>query len=231
MTALTRSRRAADGQAGVPAPPRPRRRNGPLTVTGVLVVAGCALMFAVGWLHAGHRQPVLALARPVTAGHVFSAADLQVVRVSAAGPVRLVPASQESTVIGRTAAAAMPAGSLLISAEIGGAPLGAGQAILGVAVKPGQYPPELSAGQTVNVLATPGSSAGTSGSGGTGGASPAALPVGRAVVLSVSQPASTSGVTVVELEVSQDVMPQVAAASASGQIALATIPAVGAGEL
>jgi hypothetical protein len=49
------------------------------------------------------------------------------------------------------------------------------------------------------------------------------------VVLSVSAPsaASSSGDTVVELQVSQDAMPQVAAASAAGQIALATIPAGG----
>ena len=40
---------------------RPRRRNGPLTVVGVLIVVGCALAFAVGWLQAGNRQPVVAL--------------------------------------------------------------------------------------------------------------------------------------------------------------------------
>ena len=48
-------------------------------------------------------------------------------------------------------------------------------------------------------------------------------------MLSVS-PASAaggSGDTVVELQVSADAMPQVAAANAAGQIALATIPAGG----
>jgi hypothetical protein len=45
-------------------------------------------------------------------------------------------------------------------------------------------------------------------------------------VLSVTPQASQGG-TVVELEVSQDAMPQVAAASASGQIALATVPSAG----
>ena len=48
-------------------------------------------------------------------------------------------------------------------------------------------------------------------------------------MLSVS-PASAaggSGETVVELQVSADAMPQVAAANAAGQIALATIPAGG----
>jgi hypothetical protein len=46
-------------------------------------------------------------------------------------------------------------------------------------------------------------------------------------VLSVSAPSASggSGDTVVELQVPADAMPQVAAASAAGQIALATIPA------
>jgi hypothetical protein len=191
-------------------------------MVGVLLVVACAALFAVGWLQAGNRQPVLALALPVTAGQVLTSADLQVVRVSASGPVRLLPASQESAVIGQTAAAALPAGSLLTSAELGAVPLRAGQALLGVAVKPGQYPPDLAAGQTVDVLATP---AGSSGSAGSGATSPDALPVGRAIVLSVSQQASAQGMTVVELDVSQDTMPQIAAASAVGQIALATVSA------
>ena len=223
MTVLTRSRQAASGHAGTPAPPRPRRRNTALAIAGVLLVAACAALFAAGWQQAGDRQPVLALDQPVTAGQVITSADLQVVRVSASGSVTLVPASQESAVTGRTAAAALPAGSLLTPAEIGAAPLASGQALLGVAVKAGQYPPDLSAGQAVDVLSTPsGSSSGTSGSGSS--ASAAALPVGTAIVLSVSQPATAQGDTVVELEVSQNAMPQVAAASATGDIALATVP-------
>jgi SAF domain len=221
MAVLNRSRQAAKGQAGTTASPRPRRRNAPLALVGILLVVACAALSAVGWLQAGNRQPVLALARPVTAGQVLTSADLQVVRVSASGPVSLVPASQEAAVVGRTAAATLPAGSLLTSAEIGTAPLTKGQALLGVAVKPGQYPPDLTAGQTVDVLATPsGSSSGTSGSG--SAASSAALPTGQAIVLSVT-PDDSQGDTVIELEVSQDALPQVAAAATSGQIALATV--------
>ena len=76
------------------------------------------------------------------------------------------------------------------------------------------------------MLATPAAAA--SGSSSSGGA-PAALPVGEAVVLSVSPAAASggSGDTVVEIQVPADAMPQVAAANAAGQIALATIPAGG----
>jgi hypothetical protein len=198
----------------------------PLAAGGVVLVVACALVFAEGWLQAGHRQPVLALAQPVAAGQVITAADLETVRVSAAGPVSLVPASRQAEVVGRTAAVSLPAGSLLAGSDIGTPPPVKGQVRLGVALKPGAYPPDLAAGQDVDVLATPAAAASGSSS---SGAAPAALPVGQAVVLSVSPAAASSGSgdTVVEIQVAADAMPQVAAANAAGQIALATIPAGG----
>ena len=226
MAVLTRSRRAANGQGPATAGRRLRRRSVPLAAAGVLLVVVCALVFAEGWAQAGNRQPVLALAQPVAAGQVITSSDLQVVRVSAAGPVSLVPASRQAQVVGSTAAPSLPAGSLLASSDIGAPPPGKGQVRLGLALKPGQYPPDLVPGQDVDVLATPASGSGSpSGTGGTG----AALPVGQGVVLSVSpaSASSASGETVVELQVSQDAMPQVAAANSTGQISLATIPAGG----
>ena len=226
MAVLTRSRRSAGAQPPGQGPRRGRRRSVPLAAGGVVLVVVCALVFAEGWLAAGHRQPVLALSQPVAAGQVITAADLETVRVSAAGPVSLVPASRQAEVVGSTAAASLPAGSLLASSDIGTPPPVKGQVRLGIALKPGAYPPDLAAGQDVDVLATPAAAA--SGSSSSDGAS-AALPVGQAVVLSVSPAAATggSGETVVEIQVAADAMPQVAAANAAGQIALATIPAGG----
>jgi hypothetical protein len=152
---------------------------------------------------------------------------VETVRVSAAGPVSLVPASRQAEVAGSTAAVSMPAESLLAGSDIGAPPPVKGQVRLGVALKAGAYPPDLAAGQDVDVLATPAS--GTTGSSSGTGSASAALPVGQAVVLSVSPApgAGGSGETVVELQVSQDTMPQVAAANAAGQVALAAIPARG----
>jgi hypothetical protein len=137
--------------------------------------------------------------------------------------VSLLPASAEATVLGRPAAAALPAGSLLTASDVGSPAPAAGQEVLGVAVKPGQYPPDLSAGQTVDVLSTPAPSAAGSSS---SSSSAAALPVGQAVVLAV-YPSATAGETVVELRMSQNAVPQVAAVAATGQISLATIAAGG----
>jgi hypothetical protein len=226
MAVLTRSRRTAGPQPPGQVPRRGRRRSVPLAAGGVVLVVACALVFAEGWLQAGHRQPVLALAQPVAAGQVITAADLETVRVSVAGPVSLVPASRQAEVVGSTAAVSLPAGSLLAGSDIGTPPPVKGQVRLGIALKPGAYPPDLAAGQDVDVLATPAAAASGSSS---SGAAPAALPVGEAVVLSVSPAAATggSGDTVVEIQVPADAMPQVAAANAAGQIALATIPAGG----
>ena len=227
MAVLTRSRRTAGPQPPGRGPRRGRRRSIPLAAGGVVLVVACALVFAEGWLAAGNRQPVLALAQPVTAGQVITAADLETVRVSAAGPVSLVPASRQDEVVGSTAAVSLPAGSLLAGSDIGTPPPVKGQVRLGIALKPGAYPPDLAAGQDVDVLATPAAAA--SGSSPGSGSAPAALPVGEAVVLSVSPTtaAGGSGDTVAEIQVPADAMPQVAAANAAGQIALATVPAGG----
>jgi len=223
MAAPAEARRAAGGRPALPALPRPRHRSWALAIAGVLVVTVCALIFAAGWAQAGNRTPVLALVRGVTAGQLLTAADLQVVRVSASGPVSVVPAAAEASVVGRPAAGPLPSGALLTPGDIGPAALAAGQDELGVAVKAGQYPPGLSAGQTVDVLATPAASSASSSA--QNSLSPA-LPVGQAVVLGVEVNAS-SGTTVVELRLNQNAVPQVAAAAATGQIALATIPAGG----
>ena len=222
MAAPAQVTRAVGGRGPAGVALQARRRSGPLAVAGVLLVAGCALAFALAWLRAGDRAPVLAISRTVAAGQLITADDLTVVRVSAQGQVTLVPASQEAAVAGHTATATLPAGSLLSPADIGAAPPGAGQALVGVAVKAGQFPPDLAAGDTVDVLATPAGPATGDSAAGSG------LPAGRAVVVLVSQQQDTPGTAVVELRVPQDALPQVAAAAAAGQIDLATVAPGGA---
>ena len=218
--APARGTRTGSRPAG-PAPALRRRRNIPLAVGGALAVIICAALFATAWQNAGHRQPVLAIARDVAAGQLITAADLQVAQVSAGEGVILVPAAQEPSVIGHPAAASLAAGSLLAAGDVGTPQPAHGQVRLGVALKPGQYPPDLSPGQEVDVLAVP-AAAGTAS--GAQGSTQTALPVGTAVVLSVTAQAAEAGGIVAELQASQDEMPQIAAAAASGLITLATAP-------
>ena len=185
-------------------------------VAGVLLaVAVCALALAEGRARAGGREPVLALARPVAAGQVITGSDLRVVGLSVAGPVSVVPAWRQAQVTGRTATVSLPAGSLLAAADVGAPFPGRGQAWLGVALKPGCYPPGLSPGQHVGVLAAP------------GGASTPARVAGYGVVLSVTAAPvpGAAALTVVELDLPRDAVPQVAAAAAAGRVSLAVVPA------
>jgi SAF domain len=210
-----RSRRAGGG----PAAPGGRRAGGRRVrpAAGVLLlVVVCALAVAEGRVRAGSREPVLALARPVAAGQVITTSDLRVVDVSVAGPVSVVPAAGQDRVTGRTATASLPAGSLLAAGDVGAPSPGRGQAWLGVALMPGCYPPGLSAGQHVGVLAA--SAPGSRG--------PARL-AGYAVVVSVTAAPvpGAAGEIVVGLDLSRDVVPRVAAASAGGRVSLAVIPA------
>ena len=186
-------------------------------VAGVLLLAVvCALVLAEGRVRAGNREPVLALARPVAAGQVITASDLRVVSVSAAGPVSVVPAWRQAQVAGRTATASLPAGSLLAAGDVGAASPRRGRAWLGVALTPGRYPPGLSPGQHVGVLAAPARQRprrrGWPGTRWCCRSPPPRHP---------ARPAETVAV----LDLPRDAVPRVAAASAAGRVSLAVIPA------
>ena len=138
---------------GVRVRPTSRPRSRLWVAIGVVVVVGCALAFAVAATHLGSRQPVLVVARAVPAGSVIRDGDLAVVRISTDAALRPVAASQRTSVVGRTAAVPLAAGTLLTASELG-PPVGlrAGQAAVGVALKSGQYPPGLAQGATVRVV-------------------------------------------------------------------------------
>jgi hypothetical protein len=202
-----------------------RRRNIPLTIFGVLVVAGCALAFAVTSLHAGRGRQVLAMSRSVPAGHALTGGDLMAVRVTAPPSVHLVGSGERASVIGQPAAVRLAAGSLLTREALGAGPQpAAGEAVVGVALRPGRYPPGLAAGARVRAYAVPAESA--AGSAAPQGLTQAALPIGDAAVLDVHDDQDGGGV-VVELQLRADEVPAVTAAAATGTVALAMIPPQG----
>src|SRR5437867_2290658 len=82
--------RAADGARLAPSR---RRRSVPLVAVGVLCSFGGALLFALAYLDAGHRQAVLEVARSVPAGGVITDSDLQVTSVSGAAGLQMVLAA------------------------------------------------------------------------------------------------------------------------------------------
>ena len=130
MTAPTRTNgsKALSGArpAGTRAQPAARRRQLPLIVVGVLLVA---------------RRFAL------------TGDDLETVRVSTDSGLQVVPAGQEASVVGAPVAVPLVAGSLLTRAEVGTtAPVASGSDVVAVGLKAGQYPPDLAPGDRVRVV-------------------------------------------------------------------------------
>jgi hypothetical protein len=195
-----------------------RRRQVPWIVAGVLLVVGCALAFGVASVRASHGEDVLALARSVPAGRVVQPGDLRVVKVTPTAGLDPVPAVSESSTVGRPAAVALVAGTLLTPADLG-TPSGGSGDVVAVALKAGAYPPSLGPGGRVDVVPVVGGS--SSGSAPVSGQSGS---IG-AVVLSVdATPAGSSADAVVTLQVNPADADEVAALAAAGQIALVELP-------
>jgi hypothetical protein len=201
-----------------------RRRHLPWAAAGVVLILGSALIFASLSLRSPARQQVLVVAAGLPAGHVLAAADLQTAALSGSS-VASIPAGQEQTVVGRPLAVALQPGSLLTTADVGSAaPVSAGQAVVALALKPGQFPPALGPGDAVEIIDT-----GTATSDGTGSAtatqSTAAVPVAAMVLDVDATPEGSAASEVVSLQLPQTAAAQVATLSAGGEATLVLLPA------
>lgn len=155
MTTTPTTSRAEVAAALRLAPPPGRQRRWSLAVVGLLLTLGAALAFAVLWMNAGDRRPVLALARAVPAGEVITAADLQVVRVATDPGVAVVPSDRRGRVVGRTAGVELVAGSLLSEAQLGRpTAVGPGEAVVGLPLRSSHLPGRLRPGDRVAVVDT-----------------------------------------------------------------------------
>jgi hypothetical protein len=131
---------------------RPGRRPW-LLVGGLLAVVVCAGVFALVYVGADARVPVLSTTRPLAAGQSVTAEDLRVVRIVPDPQLAPLAASDTSQVVGRSVALPVPAGTLLTESHLG--PVGwppVGQAVAGLPVKPGRLPAGLAAGSPVLVV-------------------------------------------------------------------------------
>jgi hypothetical protein len=215
---------ANDGRGPRPlrvAPGR-RQRRPALVLVGVLLILVGAAVTAQLFLRVGGRTAVLAVARPVAAGHTITGQDLTEVRISIDSALRAVPASERSRVVGQVATVDLLARSLLTREALATASIpGAGQAIVGVALKAGQMPSALEAGDRVMVILTPPA--------GTGGTAAPADQTGRVLVEDAEvfdvRPAQTDQTTVASVIVARADAPKVARAQATGQASLVLVAA------
>ncbi|GAA3166002.1 hypothetical protein GCM10010466_66020 [Planomonospora alba] len=128
---------------------------------GTVLVAACALGSAAVTLRTGGMDGAVAVRADLPAGHVLTADDLRTVTGSTAAG--LIPASRAESLVGRRLTLPVVAGALLTEKNIGAAAYPRpDQALIGAAVRPGQYTPGLAPGDRVAVAELPGDTVVTS---------------------------------------------------------------------
>jgi hypothetical protein len=211
---------------GGPVQQRRRRLHGRALVValGLVLLALAVLVFESLVPKAPHAHEVLVATRQIRAGEVIGPSDLRVVTV-ASSQLRGVAASARDRVVGHTAGLDVAAGQPLVDADVGGTPRpSVGEAVVGLSLASGRLPGGLAAGDTVVVVATPGSAgAAGSGSGAGAGAGASGTELSSGRVLSVGR--SSDGTrTDVSLVVKAASASAVAAMSATDSVSLVWIP-------
>lgn len=208
-------------------PSRAQRRRAISRLVWSLAFAVVGGVVFVGlYASAGSRHPVLAMSSSVPQGARISASDLRLVRVADDPGLSPIPSSQEDSVIGRRAAVTLVPGTLLTPADLSSSPLlGAGEASVGLDLKPGQFPAGLAPGESVVVIQTQAQAQAQAppASGTPGSPTNANVLVDRATVISVTPPNPSSGTSdeQVTLALPADLATEVVSAASAGQIALA----------
>ncbi|MEZ0076287.1 SAF domain-containing protein [Planotetraspora sp. GP83] len=111
-----------------------------LAVSIALTALGALIAWQVYGI-AGHRTPVLVMARDVPIGQQLQPEDLRTVAIGMDSAVQALDAGDKSAVIGKRAAVDLKAGSLLAPAQVAETIVpGPGQVVVPVALKPSQLP-------------------------------------------------------------------------------------------
>lgn len=226
---------AAPAGALAPAPtvlraaPRRRASQRGVLLSLLVVLVGGLLAFA-GAQMLTHHTLVLAVAHDVPVGAKITADDLTTASVTADPNLSPIPATQREQVVGLVAQVGLVKGELLVRTQLGaGSGFGAGQVMVALPLKVGQFPGQgVAPGQHVLIVATPGSGGAGSTSSGVGGSGAVDGSVRSsgvpAVVASISAADLATQVTVVDVRVASDVGVEVAQLASTGNLALVLLP-------
>jgi hypothetical protein len=216
--------RSPQGAAG---PERPaltrlaRQRRPAWIVAGLMLVALAVLVNVYLFQSAGHRAPVLVVARDVPVGQQISRADLSTARVAVDATVQTIPGRQLDEVVGQRAAVGLRKGTLLSASQVTGqAAPGPGQALVTVPLKAAEVPPGLAPGWQVRVISTPGSPGNTGSPAGNAPAPAAATAPDIAAVVDQVRASSPDETVTVSLVVAEGDSVGVARQAAAGSVAL-----------
>jgi hypothetical protein len=203
-----------------------------MAVMSVAVVATCAALFALIYVHSTHLVAVVGITRQIPQGQIVEVSDLRQVDISISAGVDVVPVADASEVIGKQASVTLLAGTLITPSDVGATQeLPVDRAIVGIDLKPGMMPAAgVEEGETVLVVLTAPAGTGistgrSSNSDSVNGEPGAADVIATATVVGVdnSPNDSGSGDAVVSVDVPLAEAPLVADSSAAGQAALVLV--------
>lgn len=143
------------------APPPKLRRRPALIAAGVAAVAVGALISVWAYTSASTAQSVIGVRETITRGEVIEREDLVALNIAVDPALRPIPATDAEQVIGKRASLDIAAGGVLTSEQVTDEVLPpAGSSVVGVSVGPAMLPAnQVSVGDQVRVVETPGSQA------------------------------------------------------------------------
>jgi hypothetical protein len=207
------------------APRAARERKPALAALALLLIVGGALGAAYLVVQNGHRVAAIEITQPLGAGQRIPPGALREVEIAPGAGLGYVPWSEAGQVTQFYAATAIPPGTLLSGTMVARANnLAAGKAVVGLALKDGQLPDGLQAGDHVDVYEV--SDAAQSCPGTAGGV----LATG-AVVLGISAPTAAASQSAIDVRVALNpaAAGAVACNAANGDVGVAMLPQPGSG--
>jgi len=234
-----------ESKTGLRLPVTSRSRRPLVAIVSTLLVFTSIAVFASVYSSANHQTPSLIVVQTIQEGQRISGTDLGQASVAISGGVTPIPVASAPLLAGKRAAVTIPAGSLLTLADVAGsAPIAAGEAVVGMALKDGEYPSAgVESGDQVMIVqsASPGAPATAtatdtgSGSGSQdGGGSATGVLVPQATVFDVGPPSanSSNGASLlVSVEVSTTLAAEVSTAASAGEVSLVLLPQGSGGQL
>jgi hypothetical protein len=202
-------------------PPQVARERKPaLAALALLLIVGGALGAAYLVLQNGHRVAAIEITQPLGAGQRIPPSALREVDIAVGGGLSYVPWNEAGQVSQFYAASAIPAGTLLgnsMVARVNG--LATGKAVIGLALKDGQLPDGLQAGDHVNLYQVSDATQSCPGA-------PGSTLASNAVVLGISVPPAATSAPAIDVRVALD--PSVAGVvtcnAANNNVAVAVLP-------
>ena len=220
--------------------PVPARNRKPvLVLVSLVMVFSSIAVFADIYASANRQTSVLIVTQPIQQGQKLSGTDLGEASVSISSGVSPIPVTDAKDLVGQRAAVTIPAGSLLTAGDLTDSqPIVAGDAVVGMALKPGQLPASgVESGDEVMIVQTASLGAPLDSPASTGGISGGVraitgVLVPEALVFDVEGPPADSASSVsqlVSVEVSSTLAAAVSTAAAADQVSLVLLPSALAG--